>query len=323
MSMKEFFSWASQHQDKYTHRVNNIFGTQQRFSVTPNAHQNYGQHFNQKASEILGQHKITEPELYEESFVEDNLYFETPKMPESIVDLSEQDKYDRLVNATPEQRERLRELDRRQQARENNPTTGKYISILRTGGLDAAISALEDDGRQDPVGQMRTDMASGAMKPRGATQTADSAIDSASSTQPDPMADQTPSFDFTKPMVKNPAGGLMPDPNLAQSTIDDAPQPTGPSDFEKGKEEGIRLANRNYTGGVTITKGGRSTIGSKQGMLGSQSSLGLGPRDLNQLTRGTAAQAFNRTFTGMEQAGKASTSSEIANLLMQREKSVR
>ena len=242
--------FPSHDQCEYTHRVNNIFGAQQRFSVTPNAHQNYGQHFNQKASEILGQHKITEPELYEESFVEDNLYFETPKMPESIVDLSEQ------------------------------------------------------------------------LKPRRATQTADSAIDSASSTQPDPMADQTPSFDFTKPMVKNPAGGLMPDPNLAQSTIDDAPQPTGPSDFEKGKEEGIRLANRNYTGGVTITKGGRSTIGSKQGMLRSQSSLGLGPRDLNQLTRGTAAQAFNRTFTGMQQAGKASTSSDIARLLLQREKPV-
>jgi len=283
--MNLFFNWAAEQQEQNKKMTNDINPAQPMFSVRQDAHL-----------------KLDRTPGHE--FMRDNLHFSN-----SRDQINEQDRYDRLVNATPEQRERLRELDRRQQARESNPTTGKYSTMLRTGGLDAAISALEDDGRQARVGQMRTDMASGAMKPRAATQTADSAIDSASPTQPDPMSDQTPSFDFTKPMVKNPAGGLMPDPNLAQSTIDDAPQPTGPSDFEKGREEGIRQANRNYTGGVTITKDGRSTIGSIRGRTGMQASLARGPRDLTKPVRSTASQARSSAA----QAGRPPSAASMMN----------
>ena len=87
-----------------------------------------------------------------------------------INELLNEDKYDRLVNATPEQKERLRELDRKREARESDPNTGKYSRTLRTGGLDAAITELEDDGRQDTVGKIKTGVSNKTRRPVSADQ---------------------------------------------------------------------------------------------------------------------------------------------------------
>ena len=87
-----------------------------------------------------------------------------------INELLNEDKYDRLVNATPEQKERLRELDRKREARESDPNTGKYSRTLRTGGLDAAITELEDDGKQDTVDKIKTGISNKTRRPVSADQ---------------------------------------------------------------------------------------------------------------------------------------------------------
>ena len=64
--------------------------------------------------------------------------------------------------------------------------------------------------------------------------------------------------------------------------------------FEKGKEEGIAQANRNYRGDVTISKAGRSTIGTKSGILPTtpSTSKDSGPRRLTKPIRSISSQAM-------------------------------
>ena len=66
--------------------------------------------------------------------------------------LNEQDRYDSLANATPEQRERLRDQDRRRAERGAAPRFARTANILRGGGsLDDALNDLEDRGVQQRV----------------------------------------------------------------------------------------------------------------------------------------------------------------------------
>ena len=64
--------------------------------------------------------------------------------------------------------------------------------------------------------------------------------------------------------------------------------------FEKGKEEGIAQANRNYRGDVTISKAGRSTIGTKSGILPTtpSTSKDSGPRRLTKPMRSISSRAM-------------------------------
>ena len=71
--------------------------------------------------------------------------------------LTEQDRYDSLANATPEQRERLRNLDQRAAERARDPQFSRTAGILRGGLgrghplLDDALRDLEDRGVQQRV----------------------------------------------------------------------------------------------------------------------------------------------------------------------------
>jgi len=81
--------------------------------------------------------------------------------------VNEQDKYDRLVNATPEQKERLRAQDKRLADRAADPEFAPTAKILRGGGsLEDALTDRENRGEQQPIGQIRQDVESGTLQPR-------------------------------------------------------------------------------------------------------------------------------------------------------------
>ena len=66
--------------------------------------------------------------------------------------LTEQDRYDSLANATPEQRNRLRDQDRRAAERAADPGYARTSGILRGGGsLEDALRDLESRGVQQRV----------------------------------------------------------------------------------------------------------------------------------------------------------------------------
>ena len=175
------------------------------------------------------------------------------------------DKYDRLINATPEQRERLRELDRKREDRIKNES--KYGKILRTQGLDAAITAMENDGRQPTVDQMRSGIASGEFKPRSQVDDYNAAIrrmdDLTSKIDADLLAlkqgkslgssDQTPDQTppATPPATPPKRRPIRTKEKKKDNTIVAAPQ----KDFDRG----------NVTGGNITTTGGNINSSQRMG----------------------------------------------------------